>query len=104
MLAHPFVNDLGLPLLLQAREIVLAEMELPQLALELAVALQAPGRQLAALRRGFDGAAGLALVPAIGEAAALGERLDVGEGGLDALVSLPELDLAQARRVDDQAA
>ena len=87
------VGGLVLLFLLQAGEIVLAEVELPQLALELAVALQALGSQRAALHRGLDGAAGLALVTTVGEAAALGQRLDIREGGFDALVALPELNL-----------
>src|SRR4051812_6327737 len=104
MLALGLVEDLVLLLFLETGQLVLADVDLPQLALELAVALQALRRQLAAPGRGLDRAAGLPLVPAVGEAAALGQLLDLGEGRLDPLVPLPELDLPHSGGIDEQPA
>ena len=59
-------------------------------------------------RAGFDrrphGAAGLALVPAVAEAAFGGQRDDVGEHLVDAGLHIGELQFAHARRVDQPAA
>lgn len=94
------MQDLDPLLLHEAGQLILADVELVQLALELAVALQTLGRQ-----PGLDGAAGLTLMPAVAEAAAHGQLLDVREAGLDARqVSFPQMQLAQPRSVDEQAA
>src|SRR5262245_17799630 len=98
------VDGLDPLLLLQAGQSVLAEAGRLQLALELAPALQALGRKLAARDGLFDSAAGLAAVAAVAEAAARGQLLDVGEGGAETLLSLPELELAHAGGVQDQPA
>src|SRR5689334_18310635 len=58
-----------------------------------------PRGQARRVERGADGAAGLALVRAVGEAAAGGERLDVLE-----LRAVPHARLPQAGRVDQERA
>src|SRR3954454_12649759 len=98
------VDHLVALLLLHARHFILPNVELPQLALELAEALQTLRRQRATHGRGLDGAAGLPLMLAVAEAALLPQLFDLREGRLDPLVPFPELDLAQARRIDEQAA
>src|SRR5436305_5989606 len=98
------VEHLVTLLLLQARHLVLPNVELPQLALELAEALQTLRRQRTAHGRGLDGAAGLPLMLAVAEAALLPQLFDLREGRFNTLIPFPELDLAQTRRVDEQAA
>src|SRR5438552_13263156 len=71
-----------------------------KLALELAPRAQAAERKPSLLDGGQDRAAGLVRVCTVREAAVGGERLDVLEGALD--VALPELELSQSRRVDDE--
>src|SRR5712691_5701085 len=60
----------------------------PQLPLELSVALQARGIQLASFDRLFDRAAGLAAMLAIVEAAIARDLLDVFEQVLECLFAL----------------
>src|SRR5262249_43513285 len=71
--------DLPLPRPLLAEPGVLAQRDRAQLTLELAPAVETLARQLAGLDRGEHGAPGLVHVRAVGEAAARGELLDVGE-------------------------
>src|SRR5690242_19770364 len=90
------------PRLLHRRRLVVATRLVGELALQSAIMLEARPIELAGFNRGADGAAGLAVVDAIGEAARLGERRDVGERRLDPIVAGPRLQLAHARRVDQQ--
>src|SRR6266545_3936287 len=98
------MDGLDALLFAQAGEPVLAEADLRQLALELAPALQAFGRELTARHGRFHRASGLAAVTAVAEAAPRGQLLDLGEGGAEPLAGLPELQLAHARRVEDETA
>ena len=50
-----------------------------------------------------DGATGLAAVPAVAEAAVAGQRVDVVEDVLERRVGIPQLQLAHAGRVADDA-
>src|SRR3954468_9996405 len=102
VLARGLVDRAPALLLLQASEVVLAQGEVPQLALELVVAGQALRREGARGGRGQDGAAGLFLVPAIREPAGQGQRLHVRERALQGIGRRPELQLAQARRVHEE--
>ena len=79
-------------------------IEVDLLALQLGEAGGPLGRQAAGGHRRLDRAAGLLVVGAVAEAAQLGQRGDVGEGALEALVAAPEPQLAHARGVDDEAA
>ena len=65
---------------------------------------QPRGVQLAGGDRRAHRAAGLGLVATVGEAAAGGQRLHVGEGGRHADGIGAHARQAQARRVDEQAA
>src|SRR5260370_13870049 len=75
-----------------------------QLALQLAVALEALNIHVALCDRGFDRAAGFAAMLAIVEPAFRGEMLDVFENVPDRVRSRPELGLAKTGSVDDHAA
>jgi hypothetical protein len=77
-----------------------AALEPAELALELAPAVEALAWQSSASQRLADCAAGLALVRAVAEAAGRGQRRHVLEGLLEALRDVPELQLAEARRVE----
>src|SRR6185503_14552751 len=74
------------------------------LPLQLAIALEPRLGEHAARDGDNDGAARLAGMAAIAEAAALADRLDVGERAGDSLAGLPQLQLAHARGVDQDAA
>ena len=78
-------------------------LEVAELADELRIAIQAFGGEGTVADGGQDGAAGLGLVGAVGEAARGGQVLDLGEGRGDPLGAVPQLQLAQAGRVQDQA-
>src|SRR5213083_161015 len=73
-----------------------------ELALQLAPRAEAVELEATVVDRGENGTAGLACVCAVAETALGSERLDVLERGAE--VTLPELQLAQARRVDRQRA
>ena len=73
-----------------------------QLALELHVVPPATLVELARFERLANRAVGLARVGAVVEAALRGELRDVGEGAVE--VALPDLQLTQARRVDEDRA
>src|SRR5438046_2108358 len=94
--------DATLAFELGARGLLVGEMV--QLALNLEVALDAARIEAAILDGLAHGAAGIVLMAAIGEAALRLQLLDVREALRRALVSIPELDLAHARRVEQQAA
>src|SRR6266446_7239725 len=104
MLARRLV-DRAPPLLeLAAPEVVLAQGQVPQLPLELDVALQALGRERPRLHRGQDRASRLVAVAAVREAAGLAQRLHVREGAAERVRGGPELQLAKPRRVDEPRA
>src|SRR6185503_9932787 len=69
-----------------------------------AVALQSLARQPPLVDRRLHRAARLLHVSAVVEAAAGGQLVHVGEGLVDALVGVPQLHLAQTRRVHEQRA
>src|ERR671924_1569656 len=71
-----------------------------QLALELAPRAQPIEHKASVVYRRQHCAVGFARVCAVAEPALGGERFDVREGSVE--VSLPELELAQPRRVDDE--
>src|SRR5205085_2525920 len=75
-----------------------------QLSLESTTARHTRGVERARLDGGLHRAAGLVLVTAVAEAAALGKLVDIRERPADTAFGLPQLDLAQARRVDHHAA
>jgi hypothetical protein len=81
-----------------------AALEPAELALELAPAVETLAWQSSASQRLADCAAGLALVRAVAEAACCRQRSDVLEGLLEALRDVPELQFAQARRVEHEPA
>ena len=73
-----------------------------ELRLELEIALPPLDRQGAVVERGVNCTARLAIVCTIGELARGEQRRDVFECLVDAVVGDPELELADARSVDDQ--
>src|SRR5215210_9284563 len=75
-----------------------------ELALQLEVALPAFGRQGAVGERRADRAAGLGVVRAVREFALVHELRHVGERLFEPLFCLPELQLAETGRVDQDAA
>jgi hypothetical protein len=89
---------------LRAGTRVEAPLEPAQLALELAPAVEALAWQSSTSQRLADRATGLALVRAIAEAAGQGERCNVLEGLLETLGDVPELELAEARRIEHEPA
>ena len=90
--------------LFPALQRVLADLQGAHLGPELAKALQARGVEPPLLDRGTDRAAGLVRVAAVREAAGGEEPAHVLEGRVEARPVGPELDLAQARRVEEQGA
>ena len=94
------------PALLRLRLEALVEppLEVGELALQLRVALPASEVELAGRERRPNRAARLGAVRAVVEAAAEHELLDVGERLAEALRRIPELELPQAGRVDDEPA
>src|SRR6266536_1901904 len=102
MLAGRLVYGAPALLLLAAAALVLAQGQVPQLALQLAVALEPRRPERATGGGGGDRAAGLLGVAAVREAAAGGESLHVREGAVEGVRRRPELQLAQPRRVDEQ--
>lgn len=89
---------------LGAEPCVLPRLQHPELTLELAVAREPLRRERPAVDRRGHRAAGLGLVRAVGEAALQRQRLDVLERLPHPLAGLPELELAQAGRVEDEPA
>src|SRR5918994_5858074 len=75
-----------------------------QLALELPVARVAVAVERTVGERAAHGAPRLPLVPAVVEAAPADERFDVAEGCVEPLAHVPQLQLAHARRVEQQPA
>ncbi len=71
------------------------------LALKRPVRLEADRIEGACLERGLDGAAGLALVPAVAKTAPLGELEDVPKGPID--VGVDEPHFADPGHVDENA-
>src|SRR5262249_19707214 len=89
---------------LGSRARVEAALEPAKLALKLAPAVETLPRERSAPTRLADCAAGLALVRAIAEATGRGQRGHVLEGLVEPLGDVPELQLAQARRIEHQPA
>ena len=83
---------------------VLAAFEIVKLLLELDVALPAGGFEGAVVERLPHRAARFGTVPTVTETALCGERFDVLERHAEALFISPQLQLAHARGVDDDAA
>ena len=79
-------------------------LEALHLVLQLQEAFEAVGREGAVFDRLLHRAARLVAMPAVGEVTAGGQLHDVLEGLARAFVLRPELQLAHARRVDQQAA
>src|SRR5262245_12333469 len=92
--------------MLRLCEFVLFALEKVQLALKLLVAREASGFERSFRHRGFHGAARFGLVPAVLEPAGSGEARNVVESLLElhVLVTIPELDFAESRRVDKMRA
>ncbi len=84
------------------RELVLAPLVKRELTLELTERLEPLRLEPAVVGGLAHGASRLLLVAAIAEVTAVGELVDVAEGVFEA--AFPELHLAHAGRVDDQAA
>ena len=103
-LLHRLVDGLDLALVVDLRADVLARLEALQLVLQLQIALEAVRRERALFDRLLHRAARLVAMAAIGEVAACGELYDVVEGLARAFGLRPQLQLAHARRVDQQAA
>src|SRR5690349_15746886 len=103
-MSRRLVDRLPALLLLALSALVLAEGEMPQLALELAIALEARGAEGSVRRRRQHRAAGLSAVRAIREAAGCGQRVDVRERAFQGVGRGPELQLAQPRSVDQERA
>jgi len=91
-------------LLLALPALVLAKREVPQLALQLAIALEAGRAQGPVRRRRRHRAAGLLGVRAVREAAGRGQGVDVRESAFEGVRCRPELQLAQPRSVDEERA
>ena len=93
-------------LLLGLGALVLFALEKRQFALKLRVAREASGFERSFRHRGFHGAARFSPVPAVLEPAGSREARDVAKGPLEhpVLVTVPELDLAESRRVDQKRA
>src|SRR2546426_1162945 len=83
---------------------VVSPLEVSQFAFELAMAAQSCGSEQTRFDGVKHGAPRLRLVLAIGEPAPRRNLLNVCEGLTQTLVAVPQLEFAQARRVDDQAA
>src|SRR5438105_13582070 len=81
---------------------VAAGLDRLQLALQLDVALPALLGERPVRERLANRAAGLAIVVAVGEPAAARDLFDVAEGALE--IGVPQLELADARRVEDDTA
>ena len=75
-----------------------------RLAAELHIALPASGREVSARNRRPDGAAGLAVVLAVGKPALPKSALNVGKRFTEPPGGIPQAELAHARRVDDHHA
>src|SRR2546428_13566060 len=83
---------------------ILLLLEMLELALKAAEAREARRIEGAGLHRSAHRASRLDRVPAIAEAALRRELVDLRECAAKSVVGVPQLDLAQAWRVDDQAA
>ena len=94
----------GQQLALARGALVAARLRPRLLAAELVVRGEALGREAAVGERRRHRAAGLAGVPAVGEAAAARQRLDVGEHAREAARLLPDPRQLEPRRVDHHAA
>src|SRR5262245_16883737 len=101
-LFHRLVQDLVLLLVLEHQELVLTARLGGELTLEAAERFEAGGIEATVLGGAGDRAARFGVVLAVAEVTSGGQRMDVGEGVLEA--ALPELHLAHARRVDEQPA
>src|SRR5205814_3539447 len=93
-----------LPALLNSEACVVPSGYRLQLALKLAVALEATGVKGAVRERRLDRAARLGPVCAVVEAAPPTELFDVVENGGESILSLPQLRLAHTWGVDDHPA
>src|SRR5260370_28877469 len=96
--------DLAAAFDLQPRALVLRGGLERLLRLQFAVALEAFGGELAGSGGGSDGAARFRRVAAVAEAAALGERFDVGKRARHGARCIPQLQLPHARRGDQNPA
>src|SRR5262245_48650807 len=97
-------SDPTLPLAFEQRALVLLLRERRQFILQLQVALETVRGETAFLDRRLHRAARLVSMPAVGEVAGQPELLDIVERLAYRLVHVPQLQLAHARRVDDEAA
>jgi hypothetical protein len=86
------------------RAAVLLPREALEFALQLAPALEPFHVERPIGERRTHGAAGLAAVRTVGEAALPCERFEILEGGLDSRVRVPQLQLAHPGRVEHQPA
>ncbi len=82
---------------------VLLAGQVGQFALELEVVPVVPGIDCSRCQRFLDGALGLGLVPAVVKATTLGQHLDVGKRRPQTIVALPQRNLPEARRIDEQS-
>ena len=96
--AAPFLAELD------PQSHVLLDGQGSELALELSIALVAFGGERPARECRLHGAARLSLVGAVVEVAGGGELRDLGERRVEGRLVRPELELAHARRVDDESA
>src|SRR4051812_4112552 len=104
LLPHRPVQGAHPGLLRSSRAGVHAQQLAVRLGLELAPGAVPRGVQRPVVDGGGHGTAWLAAVPAVAEPAVVGERRDVGVGGVDALAVLVQAELPHAGGVDQEAA
>src|SRR2546430_2186835 len=92
----------GLPL--RAGALVLQHAQAVHLAGEPKVAVEPLRREVSLLDRGGHRAARISRVAAVGVPARGGELFDVREGAGDALLRVPQLELAHSRRIEQEPA
>src|SRR5918999_3911846 len=104
-LRMPSRPALAAPLLAGVRlePLVLAHGEGMELALKLAIARIAVAVERSVGERAAHSASGLPFVAAVVEVTLLRERLDVTEGRVETLADVPELELAHAGCIEQQA-
>src|SRR3989442_6464088 len=104
VLFRALVDQLPLWALLDLQQHVGLDLDRAQLPLQLAVTGKATRIERPVLQRRNDSTIGFALMPAIGKPAAECQLLDVEENLSKGFRPGPQLDLPQARCVDDEAA